>query len=227
MMEDTTLADTVWWLKRLLFRPPSRVPPTVTETWIAGIVVVLALLAMLCVYAWLALELVRAISHSLAQAAGWLAAGVVLGGVLWFLRRVVLVQFAGDAARYLTPSPQNIGARTRIRLAGRKLLCALHKDDAYNRVIVVGHSLGTVVGYDLLNFYWSDLNDQIQHDAKDAALIAVEDAGREVRDDPAGAIDGFQTAQRGYSRTFASAPAGNGRLAISSRSARRSPMRMC
>ena len=62
-----------------------------------------------------------------------------------FVRR-----FAGDAARYLMARPDNIGARQDIRRRGADLIGKLHDVGKYDRIIVVGHSLGTVIGYDIL-----------------------------------------------------------------------------
>lgn len=68
----------------------------------------------------------------------------------------------GDAVKYLSPSPQNIDSRFRIRQKGIKLLKKLHDkktengDQFYSRIIIVGHSLGSVVGYDLITHFWHD-----------------------------------------------------------------------
>jgi hypothetical protein len=62
-----------------------------------------------------------------------------------------------DAARYLNPTPDNIEQRNRIRKEGIALLDTLHRSGKYNRIIIVGHSLGSVIGYDLIRLYWSSL----------------------------------------------------------------------
>lgn len=59
-------------------------------------------------------------------------------------------KFVGDAARYLIPLPDNIGARQDIRRRGAELISKLHDVGNYDRIVVVGHSLGTVIGYDVL-----------------------------------------------------------------------------
>ena len=48
-------------------------------------------------------------------------------------------------------------ARNELRAEGLALLQALHEDGNYNRIIVVGHSLGSVIGFDLLRLAWEDL----------------------------------------------------------------------
>jgi hypothetical protein len=74
---------------------------------------------------------------------------VVLGVISGFM-----VNSLGDAARYLWPHPANIAVRDRIRTAGVNLLSALHASGRYHRIIVVGHSLGSVIAHDIVSEYW-------------------------------------------------------------------------
>src|SRR5437764_393830 len=76
------------------------------------------------------------------------------GGTIWFLFGSTLIWFlthyAGDAARYLHVAPPNIQGRRQIREAGIDLLEKLHQSGEYDRIILVGHSLGSVIGFDIL-----------------------------------------------------------------------------
>ena len=85
----------------------------------------------------------------------WLAAGQV--------ERFV-VGFAGDAFRYLNPDPPNVQVRRAIRTAGLTLLRGLHEDELrrYKRIILVGHSLGSVIAYDLITWFWQEQHDQVE-----------------------------------------------------------------
>ncbi len=67
----------------------------------------------------------------------------------------------GDAARYYRTSPVNIGARRAVRSLAVNRLEALHKAN-YDRIIVVSHSLGTVIAYDMLRAYWASARWQIK-----------------------------------------------------------------
>jgi hypothetical protein len=67
---------------------------------------------------------------------------------------LVVRSYVGDAAIYLNPHPRTVQARNDIRQAGVALLARLHGDGRYDRIVVVGHSLGSVIGYDILNFAW-------------------------------------------------------------------------
>jgi uncharacterized membrane protein len=77
-----------------------------------------------------------------------------------------IVQYIGDAVRYLTPTPQNIDSRAKIRRGGIELLKKLHeaKSEAdetkyrYDKIIVIGHSLGSTIAYNVLSHLWSEYN---------------------------------------------------------------------
>ncbi|WP_284653528.1 hypothetical protein [Flavobacterium terrisoli] len=82
----------------------------------------------------------------------------------YFLPRINLktAQTVGDAVKYLTPSPQNIDSRFKIRQKGVELLKKLHEkkdkngEPLYSRIVIVGHSLGSIVGYDIITNLWHD-----------------------------------------------------------------------
>jgi hypothetical protein len=72
---------------------------------------------------------------------------------------VCCAPWVGDAARYLNPAPANIDSRHKIRSAGLTLLENLHGRD-YERIVIVGHSLGSVIGYDILTHAWAKVHDE-------------------------------------------------------------------
>lgn len=146
LMEGTEVEHVQAWLKLLLFRSPARVPRQLRGIW--WTVVTLLLIAVGFVIAGLVTPLPAWI--------GWLVGicTTTLSGVLlWPIKKVV-----GDAARYLHVAPPNIGKRRVIREAGIRLLRRLHACGDYDRIILVGHSLGTVVGYDILTHLWPFYN---------------------------------------------------------------------
>jgi hypothetical protein len=69
-----------------------------------------------------------------------------------------LQPYLGDAARYFRNSPGNVAIRREIRRQAVSLLQTLHLSGNYDRIIVVAHSLGTVVAYDMLRAYYSRIN---------------------------------------------------------------------
>lgn len=96
----------------------------------------------------------------------------VISGVL---AGPVLYRF-GDAARYLNAAPENVAERHAIRKDALKLLRRLHSDKdkdefpTYDRIVVVGHSLGSVIGYDVLKFYWAEVHQSIPASSQQSAL---------------------------------------------------------
>ena len=72
-----------------------------------------------------------------------------------------LASYLGDAARYLSPRPRNIQLRQKIRTEGIKLLRNLHKSGEYDRIVLVGHSLGSVIGYDIVTHLWEEFNEKL------------------------------------------------------------------
>jgi len=82
----------------------------------------------------------------------------ILSSALLLVISGLILNYVGDAARYLNPSPPNIDMRRRIRAEGVELLRELHKCEQYDRVILVGHSLGSVIAYDIVRNLWPEYN---------------------------------------------------------------------
>lgn len=157
MMEGTQVGHLLAWARLLIFRSPARVLEQLRGVWyfLVGVTVAV-LLAFIAFWIW---------GDNLA---GWVKPTVTaVGTALWALVGAFVVKkVVGDAARYLHVAPTNIESRHRIREAGIKLLDTLHKSGSYDRIIVVGHSLGTVIGYDILTHYWAKCNDVFDPVAK-------------------------------------------------------------
>lgn len=88
--------------------------------------------------------------------AAWIFIGVYLAVYAAFLQ-----PYLGDAARYFRNSPANISVRREIRKQAVDTLDQLHRLRLYDRIIVVAHSLGTVVAYDMLRAYYSRVCDRV------------------------------------------------------------------
>jgi len=95
---------------------------------------------------------------SLVSSASMVAACTVIGIYLiinaWFLE-----PYLGDAARYFRNSPANVAVRRAIRKNAVDTLGNLHACGYYDRIVVVAHSLGSVVAYDMLRAYYSRICD--------------------------------------------------------------------
>jgi hypothetical protein len=85
-------------------------------------------------------------------------------GVYMLIDAAFLQPYLGDAARYFRNSPANVAARRAIRKNAVDTLDQLHRCRHYDRVVVVAHSLGTAVAYDMLRAYYSRICNQITAD---------------------------------------------------------------
>ncbi len=145
LIRDTTLSQVASWAQGLLLRWPVPRPFRVMWGTFWG--------AVIGVLTW-----------TLGQVLGlWdlgpliPAAGIVIGAATWLWKLVgrgAIINSLGDAARYLTPRPANIQNRQAIRTAAVDLLDALHTSGEFDRIVLVGHSLGSVIAYDALTYYW-------------------------------------------------------------------------
>ena len=148
------------WLTLLLSRRPSDVPPSLHILWKFswGIAVAVIILLVMTIVAWL-------LPASWAPPT-WLAkwSGLPLGlSVVLLLIQGLILNYVGDAAIYLSPEPRNIQARQAVREAGVSLIERLHQGEetghTYDRIVIVGHSLGSVIGYDMLTYAWPRFNE--------------------------------------------------------------------
>jgi hypothetical protein len=148
LMTGTAWRHILAWVTQLMLRRPGVVPPRLRVAWFVCWVVAIAALAVI---------LGPTGPKSLAQ---WSLLGSLAGSVFALCRSYGTyfgLQYAGDAARYLSPRPENVGVRHAIRSAAIEVLEGLHDDPTwrrYHRIIVVGHSLGSVIAYDALTHLW-------------------------------------------------------------------------
>lgn len=118
----------------------------------------------------------------------WVAV-VVLGVAQGFL-----VNYFGDVARYLDPKPRNVAIRQAIRSEALTLLDKLNR--RHDRVVVVAHSLGSIVALDVLGHLWGTY--YFEHKTTPVAqpaLDAVETVGPQLDDEPS-KLAAFRDAQR-------------------------------
>lgn len=146
LMEGTEVEHVQAWLWLLLLRSPRRVPKQLRGLWWSVVLLIV----------WVTVVGIAWCFNLLAGGVAGLVSGAATGlwiGLVWPIKKVV-----GDAARYLHVAPPNIGKRRLIREAGLQLLQRLHDSGDYDRIILVGHSLGTVIGYDILTQLWPRYN---------------------------------------------------------------------
>jgi len=190
MMSGNKLSHVTAWLRTLLFRSPSTIPQHLVLTYRALVAVVIATVGIAC---WLAYA--RATDQPpVAWRLSLLFSAIVLPGAYWVIGEIV-----GDAARYLDAAPPNIQRRHEIRSAAVATLKSLH-ERGYERIIVVGHSLGTVIGYDMLTYAWPAFNAEAPTSAVPCydALYELERLASRSADPSKTTPEQWQVAQRKY-----------------------------
>lgn len=151
----STWAQFTDWVRYLLVRPWSKVPAKVRGAWLClwiGALIVIAL------------GLVTQVPDDLwkAHAPNWLPKAIAAGiaaMILAFMHDKVTSSF-GRVVKYTRSDPDNIAARKAVRERGLALLRELHAGDEkktnYDRVVLVGHSLGSILAQDLVSYFWAE-----------------------------------------------------------------------
>jgi hypothetical protein len=203
---DLTGGATWWslssWARGLLFRPLGRVPPGVRPAWLvlwlgSLIIVALAVLAALPTSLWKAPSFGLLVTAAVAITA--------------LVHRMGTSTF-GRVVRYTRADPDNIAARAAVRDRGLKLLRTLHEGPHYKRIIVVAHSLGTMLAHDLLSYFWAE-RDAARTVAEEtpefAALCTLEHAAAQLEQAPSDPtrLKTYLVAQREFRRQLAGRPA--------------------
>jgi len=197
-MRNTNWSHIQDWLKRIIFRLPNgvskRLLPVFLFVWFLIVVVAVSV-------SWYILQ--HGVDEFTKKTTAILT-GAVATIVLGVLSKY-LFYYIGDAGRYLDPLPENISERQAIREEGMKLLKNLHESGHYERIIIVGHSLGSIIAYDLIKLLWNEYyksfeplkfaelcqnaHKQILHD-----VFSSEEAGKNL-DGTTQTTDAFQRAQ--------------------------------
>lgn len=185
MMQGTKVAHVVGWAKSLLLRPWASVPPALRAVYLLLWLLLVVVLVLSGISAYQA-----AAGHEQAWWFKW-----ILGLIVVPALTMVLTDVIGDAARYLHVDPANVQCRHEIRAAGVQVLKSLH-DKGYDRIVVVGHSLGSVIGYDILTHSWAEMSAS-EPAAGGRAIVALqrlEDMADKNNDN----VQAWQSAQRAF-----------------------------
>lgn len=152
----------VGWFQTLLVCRPNKYdehPNTLKPLWFAlwG----LLLFAGLTVLGWGALvthiaDCYEGMSQILLT--GLVTIGEITALYLLNMLKSMGTKYFGDVARYVKANPANINIRQAIRKGGIELVERIHQTGDYDRVVIVGHSLGSIVAYDIINHLWARHN---------------------------------------------------------------------
>lgn len=158
-MRGTTFSQMITWLKQVVFRKYSKVPQHLKKVWLSVWLMLLICITAVGLYTYL-LPLPLWLKPVVAFFGGSIITALI-GIISSFIKNTFLVTL-GDVARYMTPEPENIQERSNIRQQGIKFLKKLHNinnETKPDRIILIGHSLGSVVAYDLLRLLWTENNE--------------------------------------------------------------------
>ena len=142
--------QTVAWAGRLVVRRPFWESPRTLRGVMLVAQATLALLVGIAVVA-------GATAYRKGELPNWLLVVAVLLVLLLATASRFMKKAVADASRYLTPWPRSIDGRNQIRRDGVNLLRAIHAHGDYCRIVVIGHSLGSVIGYDILRQAYDEL----------------------------------------------------------------------
>lgn len=142
MMQGTTWEHVSTWIRDLLLRnPTTRVPQRVFHAWVVLWIIALAVIGFALWGLWPKTDSPR-------PWVVWISA--LAGMAVSVFVSAVLVKRFGDVARYVKALPPNVAKRHAIRQAGVDLLARLIDSGEYDRIVIVAHSLGSIVAYDIL-----------------------------------------------------------------------------
>lgn len=100
-----------------------------------------------------------------------------------------VVPYFGDVARYVRAAPDTVAKRAEVRERGLALLRRLNgtpgptagtqrydfgEEEPYHRIVVVAHSLGSVIAYDILCHFWNEVGPTLANPPGVAALMALQ-----------------------------------------------------
>jgi hypothetical protein len=149
------------WVWQLLFRNPvTNVPPKLLLAWLLLWLLSLSVAALAVATTVPGDATIFSTRFSDIIVFNWLyglqtwqlAAATAL---LAYVTHKFVVPYAGRVVRYTLAEPDNIAVRKEVRERGLQLLGELHTAE-YDRIILVGHSLGSIAAYDLITYFWAE-----------------------------------------------------------------------
>jgi len=157
LVEEPSFFDTILWSMKLLFlKTPSKrakVPVIFSR------ILILLLFSGILIGSYFLNSWVDIIKSQFSLLISGAIIFVVFRLLIPFIKvttKASFLQSIGDVLRYTEPSHKNIRFRNNIRQKGIDLLANLHEakdsngDPKYLDIVVVGHSLGSIVAYDIL-----------------------------------------------------------------------------
>lgn len=148
LLQGNVFGHLISWIRGLLLRRWSSVPPDARPFYVA-LWIVLLLSVLPAVVLW---------TMGVSGADRWIFPAAVwtgLAAAIGFVVTTWVLPVYGDVATYVLTEPGTVGKRADVRARGTILLEKLMEDPAYDRIVVVAHSLGSIIAYDLLQILWA------------------------------------------------------------------------
>ncbi|MFA6434899.1 MAG: hypothetical protein WCW52_09410 [Elusimicrobiales bacterium] len=206
-MQGSKYTHVLSWLKGVLWRRPAMIPPALRPVYFGSWTLILLIASL---WGWGLFDaftghpsFIEGLRRQIRPFSGGLLLLLLQGA-----GSHLVLKYLADAARYLTPSPDNIDARVKIRGEGIKLLRTLHESGKYSRIVVVGHSLGSVIGYDIIRNLWVEMRKPlVPHPRKQPELQAFEHVIEKLEDAAVTptALDDYQRSQHDLWKEFRAA----------------------
>lgn len=150
-VSDTKVMHVLWWVFSLLFSNPLRFTKAIFFIWVLLWGLLLLFLSGIITGFFPQLVLFPQLQ----------AGNLMLSGLSVFIYTIIryfLISYLGDAARYFSGNPAHVKMRNEILQDGIKFIKGLNDSGKYDRIVLVGHSLGSVIAYDILKHLWTDYN---------------------------------------------------------------------
>ncbi|MFC3327147.1 hypothetical protein [Mesorhizobium cantuariense] len=170
--QGTTRGRLAAWVTNLLWRKPGDIPRDARKLYLATLFVVIVVLGA-------TVALATSVWQQYISLAAGLLVTILASFIIWSVDRFGLPYF-GDVAAYVRAEAATVEKRALIRDRGLRLLKRLMMDDGYDRIVLVSHSLGSMIAYDLLQILWADFRprklEAIRDKAKLKAIRAIDKA---------------------------------------------------
>ncbi|WP_198292709.1 hypothetical protein [Mesorhizobium sp. STM 4661] len=161
--QGTTRGRLAAWVTNLVWRKPADIPRDARGLYLVTLLAVIAVLAA-------ALALATSAWQGCISWATGMVVTILASLVIWAVDRFWLPYF-GDVAAYVRAEAATVEKRALVRDRGLTLLKRLMMDDAYDRIVLVSHSLGSIIAYDLLQILWADFRPRKLEAARDKARL--------------------------------------------------------
>jgi hypothetical protein len=157
LMKETSFTQTLVWMAKLLFRA-LRSERLALLAFIVILILLGLIIAGYMLISWLFTFTIDTLSgHSFIRYPLIIIFPLLL--VLIFRKILGLLSRSfGDVIRYTVPHPENIEIRQKITNKAVEFLTNLHNNFDYDKIIVIGHSLGSIVAYEMLYNTFSNFN---------------------------------------------------------------------